>query len=372
MSNEEIIKKLVKKEYVSGICCGVGNNKNFDKYYYGYTDNSQKYKIDDNSLMDLASCSKLFTLIVYLKWHETGKLNLHDEIGRYTDKFKNLKKVPIYKLLNFSVSLRTDKRIDSCLNKKEALEVLYNTKLLDVESTYSDIGSIIASELLNIIGKSSHTFKNEINKIIDKCKMYNTYLLSDNIDKSLLPSYDYEYKYINKTFKVNRTSIGKCQDKKTAFFLGHAGIFSTLKDLSKFARCIVNCKLFSYDTMLLLFDEKYCFQNNHQRLGLLCYLKDPRNDYYYSEVSKYMSSYSIGISGYTGTHISLDFDKKIFVIILSNRINKKITYCDSDNIFDDNKIRIDNKVYSISQQYVFKKDALRDSLILSLLVTSKL
>ena len=58
-------------------------------------------KMQEDTIFDLASITKLYTSISILKLVEKGLISLDDKITKYLPNFKNLKEVTIFDLLSF-------------------------------------------------------------------------------------------------------------------------------------------------------------------------------------------------------------------------------------------------------------------------------
>ena len=132
---KEIIDNFVKLTQITpGVILDFGTFKTRDTVLCG---NSQEYvmengilvpkpkAIEQDTIFDLASTSKLFTAISILKLHEVGLIDVFDPITKYVPDFKNLNDVSIYDLLKFRVMIVTDTRVDSAKNKEEAEQILF-------------------------------------------------------------------------------------------------------------------------------------------------------------------------------------------------------------------------------------------------------
>ena len=57
----------------------------------------------EDTLFDLASCTKLFTAIATLTLVEKGMLDLNADVTKYVPQFINLKGIPVFQLLTFEI-----------------------------------------------------------------------------------------------------------------------------------------------------------------------------------------------------------------------------------------------------------------------------
>ena len=133
--------------------------------------------IEQDTIFDLASTSKLFTSIAILKLYEDGLIDLYAPITQYDKRFINLRNVTVYDLLKFRIKIKTDKRIDSVKNPKDAERILfsaYPVEMKTLENAYTDIGAMVLKYVIEAASKMSYTdFVNEA--IIKYTNMKDTY-----------------------------------------------------------------------------------------------------------------------------------------------------------------------------------------------------
>ena len=116
---------------------------------------------------------------------------------------------------------------------------------------------------------------------------------------------------------------GEVHDRK-AYLMGgvsgHAGIFSDIDDMSKFARMILNGgeynkkRILSEKSVESLFKRQTPIGEINRGLGYLTF--DVRSPF-----STMNSSESIFHTGFTGTSLLIDKGNKISIIVLSNRVH---------------------------------------------------
>ena len=187
----------------------------------GYTNYQELKQIDEQSLFDIASCSKLFTQIIAYNLIKENIFSFSTKISDIDPRFTNLKDLTIKDITRFNVSLNTDKRIDLLQTKEEAYDVLFNTQVLTKDKyNYNDIGMIILKEVMeNITNKNYETLLNEY--IFSKLNLNDTFV---NLPKD---------RYPNLTGTPNN-KLGLINDPKAIVlggYSGHAGIISNAKDL---------------------------------------------------------------------------------------------------------------------------------------------
>jgi len=100
---------------------------------------------------------------------------------------------------------------------------------------------------------------------------------------------------------------------------GHAGLFSTATDISKFAAMMLNGgkynkKRLIKNSIIRQFTKRHTINGSSRALGWDVPTKN-------STSGSYLSKESFGHTGFTGTSLWIDPKRKIFVILLTNRIN---------------------------------------------------
>lgn len=190
-------------------------------------------EITENTMFDVASITKLFTLLLVLRLKETNILSLEETLG---NEFPKIKDRTILDLIQMKDELRTPKRLEK-LNKKDAEQVLKKTYLYEEKKyLYSDIPMIILSEIIQRKVNQKFQTNFTFDEIMD------IFLLKPfHIDASFYP-----------TFEVAGNSYGKeCFDPKAKKMgpIGSAGLFISskgLKDLVNHIDQIINQEDFSF------------------------------------------------------------------------------------------------------------------------------
>ena len=308
-----------------------------------------------NRLWDLASVTKLYSLVTILSLHDNGKFDITRKVSDYSNSYPGIADLHIYELLNFSIELSTSSRIDKCNSFDEAVDLLHNIQIKDRRTIYSDMGIMVVVQLLNEINHSDSFFKNYTCEILRKINALNTvWWKGINPNETNIENYDSEFKIINDTLNEIHTPIRTCHDQKARIipYTGHAGLFSNASDVAKFANAVISGKIISKDTLTMLLSDKYDSWDQTHHYGLLCNKKHP--DINCTEIPLACSDNSIAISGYTGTYLLLDFDNKFFVFIGANRIHNRITNLPHDS---------GSQIYPCTKDYVFRKDVLVRSIV---------
>ena len=184
---KELIKTLIEVNKITpGLVLTYGTDLTKDtivcglKQEYLYENNKFIYKpeeMENDTIFDLASTSKIFTCLAILKLEELNLIDLYKPINYYVPEFKELNDVTIYDLLKFRIPIGTDIRVDKALNKEEAKEILYTTKRREKEAlnAYTDMGCMVLRCVVEKQAKCSfYDFIKDV--IFSKVRMENTFL----------------------------------------------------------------------------------------------------------------------------------------------------------------------------------------------------
>ena len=143
--------------------------------------------------------------------------------------------------------------------------------------------------------------------------------------------------YKDGNINITTHNNGTVYDEKAQILLpkesGHAGMFSTVGDMSNLAKGIIGGQVI---------DEKYVrrmaknrigrkyIENNEEKyvqyLGYLCYAKNPC--YLDTEVFHAMSGRTFASAGWTGTQLTVDPINEIYFFMAGNRSHNRMTYID--------------------------------------------
>ena len=317
-----------EKEIMSGmlLACGAG----------GRTEYAMDGEAREDSVFDLASLTKLFTGLCAMKLKEDGLLDISRSVFSYDSRFRLLKDVTVRQIMGFTAELRTPGRIDACRNREEALECLFGTASVGEPKgrAYSDIPSMALKYVLEAAG--SLPFMDCVRRIIlEPAGMRETWarVPAERLDDCI--SYAGEYR-IEGGKRIHRTGPerGVPHDPKAAVIqegtedlCGHAGLFSTVGDMVRFCRAVLDGKIVSSASLqemaLNRTGRRRADGTYTQYLGYQCYVRHP--DQYFSEIPRYMGRQAFGNAGFTGNHLSVDPEHGTFTLFLGNRVKDRLT-----------------------------------------------
>ena len=341
---EDYLKKVKGiSMLVPGLSTGIKDAKSgVSIYTYDGTVGLNNQKIDENTRFDLASVTKLFTTIEALKLVEEGKFSLEKNVSDYKNgKYLNLR-IPVEKMTKFYYDLRTDGRLDERegeLPLEEFQRRLSSTKVIkDKTFVYSDIPFIILKDLLPDSDEYFTKYFNEEMRLLQT-------------------SYDENLGVLTGMRKGESVNDPKARVmKRYSLNPGHAGVYSTSKDLVKLFDVLNNGFLSDGSIMhmvtpalstpiLLNPDGTIMYKKNKEgyitgvqnvNRGMAVYYKHPEG-IRANEMVQAMSDKSFSIAGFTGTWATFDLKNGLTANILGNPLSLE----------NERDLIIDNERFSI-------------------------
>lgn len=341
------------EKYIDNPSCGyvieIFNNGEIFKYVIGnkcLIPNQKPTTID--TLYDIASLTKVFTsTLVYIAYEE-GMLDIYDNIYNIDNNFTNLKNVKVIDLLKHNQEIWTDGYLGNAQTKEEFYKILYSASVRSDIPTYIDSHYIILSTLLEKVYKVN--FKDLVNiKIIQKLNLKN---ITFNPDENNTASNNYEN---NNDKIIDYIYPGVVHDtkarvaKKLGITTGHASIFTTADDMLIFLKTFLDNTLLRKETIELMLGHDDINLYNYERLSKLS-SKENINEMYndvivqnpefyisktynnmgtryrnnidiLNDIPLFATDNSISFSGFTGPMFTIDFERKIIVVIMCNVIH---------------------------------------------------
>lgn len=292
--------------------------------------------LEEDSLYDLASLSKLMTAVMTMRLVEMGKLTLDECIGSIDKRFTQLADVSVFDVLSFRAALKTPGRIDETDSCEEALSRLFAVARgeLPAVRVYSDINAMVIKYIVE--AKLDMPFFDALKFFLfDPAGMGDTYAAVPQSETHRCVCYNYEHRIAGDAYTLRTdTPLGAPHDPKALALsmggrdlCGHAGLFSTRQDMVRFAQALLGSELISRESLQKI-AQNYTGRDNgdgtwRQYLGFQCFTKHPYQ--HLSEVPEWMQENSIGLSGFTGNHLSIDPVKERFVLFLGNRCHGRVS-----------------------------------------------
>lgn len=341
---KEIMDKFVNETKITpGVVLDFGTFKTRDTVICGkcqeYTMQNgilvpDEKEIEQDTIFDLASTSKLFTAVSILKLAEEQRIDVFDPITKYVPEFKNLQNVSIYDLLKFRVAVVTDKRVDSAKTKEEAEQILFGIHLAEnqfIKNAYTDMGAMVLRYVIERVTKMS--YNDYVSQTIFKpLNMKDTYLnvpeekiakvANENYSITIDANGNPNIRYDNPPgtqHDAKARAIGALE----GIAPGHAGYFSTTKDMIKLGNALINGDVISKDSVLSMSDTASGFKEDDTYFyGSLVYLKQPNPKHL--GVRPSLSGKSFMSPGFAGTTLCVDPINKFSLFIGSNRLHNRI------------------------------------------------
>jgi CubicO group peptidase (beta-lactamase class C family) len=288
----------------------------------GHTDFTRERKVDENTLFDLASLTKpIATAPALLLLYQDGLIDLDQSVTEFflTRNLPHLEKVTLRHLLTHTSGLPPWRALYSNERSREqVIDELFSIEL-DHEPgavyAYSCLGYIMLGLVVEAVNKESlDSFIRR--RLFEPMGMHNTMFTPNSKGKYVFAATDHSPMRMRKL-------VGEVHDDN-AFALGgvagNAGLFSSILDLAAFCRCITireqSCKKMPLGDAVL----KHMFQNalpeNVGMQSIGWFVKGNEM----LPAGHFVSKFTIGHSGFTGTAVLINPAYKLFVILLTNRV----------------------------------------------------
>jgi len=356
-------KNIYDTNFISGIssCIYLHDYENNGEYKLkllgGQTNRSKSLKITENTLFDIASITKLYTLILLFKLEELGLMNLDSKIKDINPDFQNLQDFTLNDLVRMHGELRTDGNILDANSEEEAYDILktmYLTSNSREENKYTDFGAMVISDTIEKV------ISDKLGKKMTFEEIMNKYLLHP------LNLYETQYNPKGHNLSGNGDSQKKPHDPKAKILggaFGHAGLFVNSDDLARLSKSIYSINYFNKRVHAgilkkyhvdrlgeITFPESK--QSNKGNLGI--YVKHPLG-YEKSFTPPEFSKGSFSHQGWTGSIATFDPNNFIHQNVLVNAI-----YSDEDK----EKVKNDKPVGYMSAFEEYQKQITRNTMIM--------
>ncbi|MFT5327823.1 MAG: CubicO group peptidase (beta-lactamase class C family) [Planctomycetaceae bacterium] len=273
-----------------------------------------------DTVFDLASLTKpIATATSIMLLIEDGLLELDAPATKYIPEFgvNGKEVITIRQLLTHQSGLLPDNSIKDYENGRA--DVFRRIHELDLRAEpgtrfmYSDVGFIVLGEIVErVSGKSLDVFAKE--RIFTPLRMSET---------GFNPHADLKQRSAPTQERNGEWMRGEVHDPR-AFRMdgvaGHAGLFSTAKDLARYAQMLINngtlgkTKILKPETCMLM-------QSSQEVSSGIRTLGWDRRTGYSSNRGDLFSPSAFGHGGFTGTALWIDTEQEMFVIFLSNRVH---------------------------------------------------
>lgn len=319
-----LIQDAIDQSIIPGAIISVSYNNKiiFEKKFGNRTLYPIKSPMKLNTIFDVASLTKVVaTLPAILKLMDDKIINLTDPISLYIPILgqRGKDEIQIKHLLSHTSGLPAEKKFYlSNLHENEIINSIISEPLIDKVGRsviYSDLGFILLYKVIE--EASSMDFQQFIKN--------NIFIPLEMEETTFLPSFD-STRYASTEFCniLNQYKHGIVHDNNALSMggvSGHAGLFTTIKDLQNYSTFIENKGFFKSNQIisenLFLIARKNYSPNNKEHRGLGWILNSSEQQ----PCGNLFSDSSYGHTGFTGTSIWFDPENNINVILLTNSIH---------------------------------------------------
>lgn len=319
------------------------NGKVLYKKSFGLANQTTGARLDENSIFELASCSKQFTAMAIALLQHQGKLKAEDDFAKYIPELGFYKGITISNLIYHTSGLPDYMQLDSMwadwdehkiATNKDVIERFVKYKpALDFETgtkhAYSNTGYMLLASIIE--RTSGMSFAAYLQKYIfkplkmDRSFVYNRryaprkvdnyafgYVFNDSLNKLVLPD-----SYIYTQYVYNFDGI-----------VGDGCVNSTVNDLLKWEQALYTTQLLPAAEMKVLFESGKLKDGTPAGYGYGWFIKDKPE-------GEKIVSHSGGWPGYI-TYIERNMTKHRTIIMLMNGPVKSIP-AKSANLLMDGK-----------------------------------
>jgi CubicO group peptidase (beta-lactamase class C family) len=288
----------------------------------GHLDWASSPAPNDSTLWDLASLTKVIGLTTaVMQLTERGLIDLDAPVARYIPEFSGGGKdqVTIRHLLTHSGGVRWWRPLYQEAPTPDSILALVIATPLDtvpgVRMVYSDLGAILLGQI--VVRVAGHPFDQYLEtRVFGPLEMRDTRFRPPRTlwDRVAPTEVDTAYR--------KRHVRGEVHDEN-AFALGgvsaHAGLFSTARDLARFARMMLGGGTLDGATIvapetIAAFARVQSAALSHRALGW----ETPNGR---NSAGHLLSPSAYGHTGFTGTSLWIDPVNDVFILLLTNRVN---------------------------------------------------
>ena len=273
-----------------------------------------------DTIFDLASLTKpLATATSLMLLAERGKVDLDSSVSRYLREFTSRGKaaITLRQLLTHVSGLPSETPVSDYEKGRaaawKAIVALKPKAAPGERFIYSDVGYIVLEEVVRRVARTGLDRFSEA-EIFRPLGMEDTEFLPDPDKRSrIAPTEQREGEWI-------RGQVHDPRAYRLGGVAGHAGLFSTAADLTRFARMLLGKGAIG-NTRVLSARSVAAMLAPHDVPGGIRALGWDMQTSYSANRGLSLSRRAIGHGGYTGTSFWIDPEKDLFVVFLSNRVH---------------------------------------------------
>ncbi len=320
---DEVVEQFVGSKAFPGAVLAVGKDGVLShlRAFGHLTYDSDSPETRPDTIYDLASLTKVIvTTTMAMILVDEGKLDLQKPVSAFLPGFRGgaKDKVTVWHLLTHSSGLDWWGPLYKELHGKEAY--LQRIQAMDLvyepgtKSLYSDLGAFLLGEIMErVAGEPLDTFARK--RIFEPLGMRDTlFRPAAELRARVAPTEVDPWR--------GRLLCGEVQDEN-AFALGgvapHAGLFGTAPEIARFAQMLLNGGVYDHHRIVSQetverFTRRAGVPDSSRALGW----DTPSAG---SSSGSLFSSHSFGHTGFTGTSLWIDPERRLFLILLTNRVH---------------------------------------------------
>jgi beta-N-acetylhexosaminidase len=327
----DLLERAVADGAFPGGVLAVGWNNQLVVHPFGkLTRDVKTTRVASDTIYDVASLTKpIVTTTATMMLVERGQLNLDAPVVRYLPEFAAAAKfdadsawrahVTVRMLLLHGSGLPAHRDFYRDAKGKDAMLARVLAEPLarepGTEIEYSDLGFILLGEIIErLTGDSLDEFAGE-NIFAPLAMNSSEFNPPPKLRSRIAPTED-------DTSYRKRLLRGEVDDENAwamGGVAGHAGLFSTAADIAAFAQMILNGGVYAHHRLLARatieqFTAREVVGDSARALGWDVPVEPSSSGHYFS-------AHSFGHTGFTGTSLWIDPERKLFVILLTNRVN---------------------------------------------------
>jgi beta-N-acetylhexosaminidase len=290
---------------------------------YGYHDYTKTRATEANDIYDVASLTKpVVTTTAIMKLYSEGRLDVTDPVHKYIDEYSNGEKRDItieHLLLHTSGLPAFREYVNELKTRDEIVNAVRNEPLIHApgeEYVYSDLGFILLGEIVEEISGV------RIDSYIRSQLFYPMGMSSSHFNpkrvgrwiSNRIPPTEVDTTYRHMTVRA------EAHDERAWYMdgvAGHAGLFSSARDLGIYAYMLLNGGHYGGRDYLTP-ETVELFTSRQSPINQRGYGFDRKSDGF-STAGELTGPETFGHTGFTGTSLWIDPDQEIAIILLTNR-----------------------------------------------------
>ncbi len=297
---------------------------------YGYHDYTKTRKTESDDVYDLASLTKVMsTTTSIMKLVDQGLISVDDPVAKFIPEFDRDGKRDItieHLLIHTSGLPAFQVYVDKLKTREEILNAVRNEPLLNrpgEKYVYSDLGFILLAEIVEEVSgmRIDQYIRSQFFYPMGmKSSFYNPKDIGRWVSSRIPPT------EIDTTYRGG-TVRAEAHDERAWFMdgvAGHAGLFSSVRDIAIYAYMLQNNGVYGGHRYLSP-ETIELFTTRRSPINQRAYGFDRKSDGF-STAGKLTGPNSFGHTGFTGTSLWIDPDAEIAIILLTNRTFPSRTY----------------------------------------------